>query len=84
MHLLIPLLPFQRLIREVAQDFKVELHFQSRAILAIQEAAEAFLVQLFESVNLCAIHHGRQTIAPKDFYLIKCIWHIAGINLWWV
>ena len=82
--LLIPLLSFQRLIKEVAQDFQMELHFQSGAILAIQEAVEAFLVQLFESVNLCAIHRGRQMIAPKDFYLVKCIWHIAGINLWWV
>ena len=83
-HLLIPLLPFQRLIREVPQDFRMELHFQSGAILAIQEVAEAFLVQLFESVNLCAFHRGRQMIAPKDFYLVKCIWHIAGINMWWV
>ena len=81
--LLIPLLPFQRLIREIAQDFKTDLRFQSGAILALQEAAEAFLVQLFESVNLCAIHRGRQTIAPKDFYLVKGIYHIAGINLWW-
>ena len=43
----------------------MNLHFQSGAILAIQEAAEAWLIQLFESANLCAIHHGRQTIAPQ-------------------
>ena len=50
--LVIPLLPFQRLIQEITQDFKVDLHCQSGAILTIQEAAEAFLVQLFKSVNL--------------------------------
>ena len=82
--LLIPLLSFQRVVREVAQDFKTDLRFQSAAILALQEAAEQFLVMLFESVNLCAIHRGRQTIAPKDFYLVRRLWHIAGINLWWI
>ena len=81
--LLIPFLPFQRLIREIAQDFKVGLWFQSSAILALQEATEAWLVGLFESANLCCIHRGWQTIAPKDFYLVQRIHHIAGINLWW-
>ena len=81
MDLLIPLLPFQQLICEIAQDFKVGLRFQSGAILALQEAAETFLVQMFESANLCTIHCGHQTIAPKDIYLVKAIHHIAGINL---
>ena len=69
-NLLIPLLPFQRLIWEITQDFKMDLHFQSAAILALQEATEAWLVDLFESANLCCIHRGWQTIAPKDFYLV--------------
>ena len=81
--LLIPLLPFQRLIREIVQDFKVGLRFQSSAILALQGATEAWLVGLFESANLCCIHRGWQTIAPKDFYLVWRIHHITGINLWW-
>ena len=84
--LLISLLPFQQLVYEIAQDFRMDLHFQSSTILALQEATEqwlAWLVQLFESANLCAIHHNWQTIAPKDFYLVKAIHHIAGINLWW-
>ena len=81
--LLIPLLPFQWLVHEIAQDFRMDLHFQRSAILALQEATESWLVQLFESANLCAIHCGRQTIAPKDFYLVKAIHHIASINLWW-
>ena len=41
--LLIRRLPFQRLVREIAQDFKQELRFQSTAILALQEAANRFL-----------------------------------------
>ena len=54
--LLIKKLPFQRLVREIAQDFKNDLRFQSTAIMALQEAAEAYLVSLFEDTNLCAIH----------------------------
>ena len=46
--LLIRKLPFQRLVREIAQDFKTDLRFQSSAVLALQEAAEAYLVGLFE------------------------------------
>ena len=82
--LLIPLLLLQQLVCEIAQDFRMDLRFQSSAILALQEAAEAWLVSLFESANLCCIHRGRITIAPKDFYLVKRIHHIAGINLWWI
>ena len=81
--LLIPLLPFQCLIREIAQDFKYDLHFQSGAILALQEAVEMFLVQMFKRANLCTIQQGRQTIAPKDISLVKAIHHITGINMWW-
>ena len=81
--LLIPLLPFQRLVHEIAQDFNIGVRFQSLAILALQEAAEAWLVTLFESANLCCIHRGWITISPKDFNLVKQMHHIAGINLWW-
>merc|ERR1719296_317628 len=52
--LLIRKLPFQRLVREIAQDFKTDLRFQGSAVLALQEAAEAYLVGLFEDTNLCA------------------------------
>lgn len=71
--LLIRKLPFQRLVREVAQDFKTDLRFQSLAILALQEAAEAYLVGLFEDTNLAAIHAGRVTIMPKDIQLARRI-----------
>ena len=83
MDLFIPLLPFQCLAHEITQDFRLDLHFQSSAILALQEAAETWLIQLFESANLCAIHHNWKTIAPKDCHLVKAIHHIASINLWW-
>ncbi|KAJ8452531.1 hypothetical protein Cgig2_000120 [Carnegiea gigantea] len=57
--LLIRKLPFQRLVREIAQDFKTDLRFQSSAVAALQEAAESYLVGLFEDTNLCAIHAKR-------------------------
>lgn len=56
---LIRKLPFQRLVREIAQDFKNDLRFQGTAILALQEATEAYLVSLFEDTNLAAIHAKR-------------------------
>ncbi|KAM0857218.1 hypothetical protein ACQ4PT_048617 [Festuca glaucescens] len=66
-------LPFPRLVREIAQDFKTDLCFQSSAVSALQEAAEAYLVGLFEDTNLCAIHAKRVTIMPKDIQLTRRI-----------
>ncbi|XP_006865076.1 PREDICTED: histone H3.3-like [Chrysochloris asiatica] len=63
--LLIHKLPFQLLMREIAQDFKTDLCFQ--------EASEAYLVGLFEDTNLCAIHAKRVTIMPKDVQLVRRI-----------
>ena len=78
--LLIRKLPFQRLIREIACDSEViksplcgKVRFQSAAIMALQEAAEAYLVGLFEDTNLCAIHAKRLTIMPKDIQLARRI-----------
>ena len=71
--LLIRKAPFQRLVREIAQDFKSDLRFQSTAVLALQEASEAYLVGLFEDTNLCAIHAKRVTIMPKDIQLARRI-----------
>ncbi|XP_029640576.1 histone H3.3-like [Octopus sinensis] len=66
-------IPFQRLVREIAQDFKTDLRFQSSAVMALQEASEAYLVGLFEDTNLCAIHAKRVTIMPKDIQLARRI-----------
>jgi histone H3 len=71
--LLIRKLPFQRLVREIAQDFKTDLRFQGSAVLALQEASEAYLVGLFEDTNLCAVHAKRVTITPKDMQLARRI-----------
>ena len=67
--------PFQRLVREVAQDFKTYLGFQSAAIGALQEANEAYLAGLFEDTNRCTIHAKRVTSMPNDIQL-AC--HIRG------
>ena len=71
--LLIRKLPFQHLVREIATDYKSDLRFQSAAIMAMQEALEAYLVGLFEDSNLCAIHAKRVTIMPKDIQLARRI-----------
>ena len=71
--LLIRKLPFQRLVREIAQHFKTDLRFQLAAVLCLQEVAEAYLVKLFDNANLCAIHARRVTIMPKDIYLARRI-----------
>ncbi|KAL6899275.1 hypothetical protein ACP4OV_005933 [Aristida adscensionis] len=69
--LLLSKLPFQRLVREIAQDMKAGLRFQSHALLALQEASEAFLVDLFEDANLRALHVKRVTIMPRDMQLAR-------------
>ena len=74
-NLLIRKLPFQRLIREIAQRFKVDIWFRSSTLMALQEATEAYLVRLFEDTNLCAIHTKRVMIMPKDIQLAR---HIRG------
>ena len=71
--LLIRRLPFQRLVREIAQDFKTDLRFAVQTMAALQEAAEAYLVGLFEDSHLCAIHAKWVTIMPKDIQLARCI-----------
>lgn len=73
--LLIPKMPFSRVIREIAQSLCAtkDLRFQSTAIMCLQEAAEAFLVTLFEDSVLCAIHAKRVTLMPKDMDLARRI-----------
>ena len=67
--LLIPKLPFQRLVREIAQDCMTQLYFNSSALMALQEAAEAYLVGVFKDTNKYAIHANRVTIMPRDMQL---------------
>ena len=67
--LLIHKLPFSCVVCEIAQDFKTDLRFQREVNGALQEAAKAYLVGLFEDTNLCAIHTRHITIMPKDIQL---------------
>ena len=71
--LLIRKAPFQRLVKEIAIDFKSDLRMQSTALLALQEASEAYLIKLFEDTNECALHGKRVTILPKDMQLARRI-----------
>ena len=71
--LIIPRMSFQRLVREISKDFKLNLRFQSAAIGTLQEATEAYLVGLFEDTNLCCLHANRVTIMPKDIQLAQRI-----------
>lgn len=67
--------PFARLVREIAQTFKVDLRFTLTSMLALQEATEAYLVGLFEDTNLCAIHAKRY----EDYRLMT----YKGSNACW-
>eukprot|EP00013_Stygamoeba_regulata_P026463 CAMPEP_0177662568 /NCGR_PEP_ID=MMETSP0447-20121125/19376_1 /TAXON_ID=0 /ORGANISM="Stygamoeba regulata, Strain BSH-02190019" /LENGTH=173 /DNA_ID=CAMNT_0019168175 /DNA_START=76 /DNA_END=597 /DNA_ORIENTATION=+ len=69
--LLIRKLPFQRLVREIAQDYVADIRFESSAVSALQEAAEAYLVALFADTNLCAIYSRRVTVTVKDMQLAR-------------
>ncbi|XP_034966156.2 histone H3-like centromeric protein A [Zootoca vivipara] len=78
--LLIPKLPFARMVREVCLDFTrgVDVLWQGTALLALQEATEAFLVYLLEDAYLCTIHGKRVTLQPKDIHLARRIRGIQG------
>ena len=71
--MLIRRLPFQCLVREIAQDFGTDVRFQLAAIMAMQEASEAYLVGLFGDSGLCAIHVEWVAIVPRDIWLAGCI-----------
>ena len=60
-------------MKEIARELMMEIRFRSSAINALQEAAEAYLVGLFEDTNLCAIHAKRITIMPRDIQLARRI-----------
>lgn len=68
--------PFNRVVREIAQDYgrqEEPIRFQAEALVALQEAAETYLVGLMEETNLCAIHAGRKTIMSRDMQLTRRI-----------
>ena len=82
---IIPRLPFQRLVKEIAQNYKVERkhsfdvrifttisdRWQSIALEALRCASEHYIVGLFEDSNLCAIHARRVTLMVRDIQLAR-------------
>jgi histone H3 len=73
MDMMLPKASFQRLVRSIAMGFDPDLRFQSQSLIALQEAAEAYVVSLFEDTNLCAIHAKRLTVMKKDMELARRI-----------
>ena len=59
----------------------MDIHLTPALVLALQEAAEAFLISLFKDTNLCAIHAKRVTIMPKDMKVVLRIW--GDVNHGW-
>lgn len=71
--MLLPKASFQRLVRQITMAMDHQLRFQSQALVALQEASEAYIVGLFEDTNLCAIHAKRVTVQKKDMDLARRI-----------
>jgi len=71
--LLLRKLPFERLVREIVQDFCSDFRFTRLSFIAAQEAAESYMIHLFEDANMCAIHAKRVTIMPRDIHLARRI-----------
>ena len=70
---LIPRLAFQRLVKQLTAKISEEIRFKTDALLALQEAAESYLVGIFQDTNLCAIHGKRVTVMQKDLHLVMRI-----------
>ena len=70
---LIPRRPFMQLAKEVMQDLCVDFRMTSTALMALQEASEAYLVRILEESQLCAIHDNRVTVMPRDMQLVHRI-----------
>ncbi|XP_069947345.1 uncharacterized protein [Cherax quadricarinatus] len=71
--LLVPRLPFSRLIREILSMHGNQLRIQGLALMALQEAAECYVTTVLELANLCSIHARRVTIFPRDIKLVRRI-----------
>jgi len=71
--LLIPRAPFVRIVREIVQEHNAEFRIQQGALEALQQGAEAYLVDVMADANLCAIHAKRVTVMPKDISLARRI-----------
>ena len=70
---IIPKVSFQGMVREISRGIKSDIRFQSTALLALQEAAEAYAVAVFERTQKCAVHAKRKTIMPRDVHLQRIL-----------
>ena len=75
--LMISALPFSRVIREIADHLAIDgptkFRWKSSAVLALQYAAEAYLVAILQDTNKLATHAKRATIRPEDLRMVKQI-----------
>ncbi|URE25043.1 histone H3 [Musa troglodytarum] len=79
-NLLIPFAPFVRLVREITHFYSKEVNrWTPEALIAIQEAAETHMIEMFEDAYLCAIHAKRVTLMQKDIHLAR---RIGGRRHW--
>ena len=69
----IPVLPFERLAREIVQQFKLDARITKEAFELLQFSTEYYMISLYEEANLCAIHSKRTTVQPKDMQLARRI-----------
>ncbi|XWS46198.1 hypothetical protein CRYUN_Cryun14cG0044200 [Craigia yunnanensis] len=78
---LIPAASFIREVRAISYQLAPEItRWQAEALVAIQEAAEDYLVQLFGDAMLCAIHAKRVTLMKKDIQLAR---RLGGMRKPW-
>lgn len=68
---LIPKLSMERLVREIAQEYKTDLRFQGDAIEALQQASEDFIVDLFKKANVIRAHSKRETLGKGDIHVTR-------------
>ncbi|PAV89882.1 hypothetical protein WR25_12153 [Diploscapter pachys] len=71
--LIIPRAPFYKVVRDITTKFGTDLRFQGLALECLHEAAEHYLVGLFEEVNLRAIFERHIIDMPKDIDLVRRI-----------
>ena len=77
--MLIHMRPFQRAVKGIFLGYKTDLRFQSTATVALQEAAEEYLVGVMADAMMCALHGGRNTLMVKEIALARRIHGPASV-----
>ncbi|XP_012942093.1 histone H3.3 [Aplysia californica] len=68
---LIPKAEFDRLAREVTQDFKTDSRHQPGALAALQESAESWIVDMFGAAKKCGTQRKKKAVTPKDITVAR-------------